>query len=128
MRRFDFIFQLGLLIIYVALSPILFSILYPTTGDQSLIWIWVVVTSGITSIISLLIFTLLNLLFDPRKLYWTKGIFPLVLSSFLAFRIGSGLNEDNKAAFLLGNFVILVVLYGIYGLVFHKKIKKSKTY
>jgi len=90
MKIVDFWLQVLTLIIYIEVSPILFGMLYPTSGDVALIWIWVVVVTGITSFVSIFIFSILNVFVLPEKTYKIKGLIPLALSSFLMYNLGAG--------------------------------------
>ncbi len=90
MKIVDFWLQVLTLIVYIVVSPILFGMLYPTSGDVALIWIWVVVVTGITSFVSIIIFSILNVFVLPEKTYKIKGLIPLALSSFLMYNLGAG--------------------------------------
>ena len=127
MKIFDFWFQALILIAYVIISPFLFGILYPTTGDVALIWIWVVVVTGIAATVSMIVSGILNVFVAPEKTYKIKGIIPLALSSFLMYNIGSRPNNEMEIMFLLGNIFLLVTLYSLYGIVYFKRIKSHKN-
>ena len=122
MKRFDFGLQSAVLLAYVIISPLLFGILYPTTGDVSLIWIWVVIITGITGIISLVLFTLLNLVVKPEETYKFKGILPILLSSLLSTVIGEAPSKEIAEVFFVANASLLLGLYFAYTLVFLNKI------
>jgi len=122
---FDFCLQAITLLTYVIISPFLFDLFYPTTGDVSLIWIWVIVVTGITSIASLIIFVLLNIFVSPEKTYKFKGITPLLISLILMYNIGSYPNKNMEVSFLLENIILIVSLYFINGFMFFKRIKSN---
>ena len=90
MKIVDFWLQVLTLIVYIVISPILFGMLYPTTGDVALIWIWVVVVTGTTAFLSIIIFSILNVFVLPEKTYKIKGFIPLALSSFLMYNLRAG--------------------------------------
>jgi len=123
MKLFDFWLQFFTLITYIVISPFVFGLLFPTTGDVLLIWIWVVVVAGITSILSMITFIILNVFVDPARTYKMKGLIPLGFSSILMYNIGSELSDEMEVNFIYGNIFLLVTVYVINGIVFFKKFK-----
>lgn len=126
MKKFDFLLQSLTLVVYIAVSPALFGILYPTTGDQALIWIWVVGVTGMTSIAALVIFVFLNVFVVPEKTYKIKGLVTIALSTILMYNLGNRPNSKMEMTFLFGNIFLLAVLYCINGIVFFNRIKSTK--
>ena len=126
MRIVDFWLQVLTLIVYIVVSPILFGILYPTSGDVALIWIWVVVVTGITSFVSIIVFSILNVFVSPEKTYKIKVLIPLALSTFFMYNLGETPNDKMELMFALGNSGLLVVLYIVYGILFFKKIRSHE--
>lgn len=126
MKKFDFLLQSLTLLVYIVVSPFLFGILYPTTGDQALIWIWVVVVTGMASISSLVIFVFLNVFVVPEKTYKIKGLVTIALSTILMYNLGNRPNSKMEMTFLFGNIFLLAVLYCINGIVFFNRIKSTK--
>jgi len=126
MKIVDFWLQVLTLIVYIVVSPILFGMLYPTTGDVALIWIWVVVVTGTTAFFSIIFSSILNVFVSPEKTYKIKGLIPLALSSFLMYNLGETPNDEMELMFLLGNSGLLVVLYIVYGILFFRKIRSHE--
>ncbi len=123
MKLFDLGLQAALLLAYVAISPLIFSVIYPATGDVSLIWIWVVMVAGITSLISITLNVLINLIIAPEKTYKFKVVIPLLLSSTLCFYIGETSSQEMTGAFLSGNSMLLLTLHLVYVFIFINKIE-----
>ena len=89
--------------------------------------IWVVVVTGTTSFVSIIVFIILNVFVSPEKTYKIKGLIPLALSSFLMYNLGETPNDEMELMFLLGNSGLLVVLYIAYGILFFRKIRSMRT-
>ena len=127
MKRFDFYLQAVTLMLYVVLCPLLFGQLHGGSGDQRLIWMWVVLVTGISSLISLALFILLNFFVDFEKTYKYKVLLPLALSSFLMYNISSHLPVEKEIKFILANTLLLLVLYFANGIVISRKIRSGQT-
>ena len=126
MKLYDAIAQFITLLVYVGISPFLFGVIYPTTGDVSMIWIWVVVVTGMTAGLSYVYLVMQNFFLPPERTYWAKGLVPLMLSSFLAFKLGEIQEEDIRTTFLIMNAFILVGLYFLYAQLFARKMRKNQ--
>ena len=123
MKLFDFGLQAALLLAYVVLSPLVFGLIYPATGDVSLIWTWVVMVAGVTSLTSIVLNILINLIIAPEKTYKFKVAIPLLLSSTLCFFIGETSSQVMTGAFLSGNSMLLLTLHLVYVFIFMNKIE-----
>ncbi len=80
--------------------------------------IWVVVVTGTTSFVSIIVFIILNVFVSPEKTYKIKGLIPLALSTFFMYNLGETSSDEMEHMFELGNSSLLVVLYIVYGRLF----------
>ena len=123
-RTLDFALHTFIFFLYVMISPLLYGVVYPSTGDQAMIWIWVVMINLIASAVSLGVFIVLNFITSPDSTYKYKGIITLVCSSLLSFILGQP-PEEVRIAFLLMNAGILILLYLLYIKVYKLKIEED---
>ncbi|MCB0838859.1 MAG: hypothetical protein KDD99_19435 [Bacteroidetes bacterium] len=120
MKKFDWGLQLITLFIYVMVSPFVFGYFYPNPiyGDLGMVFIIVLLITIMASILSMIVFHLMNRSFPPEKTYLIKGFIPLIASSLLLFVSGKP-HQELLITFLLGNLGILILLYAFNAWVFY---------
>ncbi|MEZ4849989.1 MAG: hypothetical protein R3B93_15510 [Bacteroidia bacterium] len=78
MKKFDWGLQLITLFIYVMISPFVFGYFYPGPlhGDSGMAFIIVLFITIMASVLSMIVFHLMNRFFSPEKTYLIKGFIP----------------------------------------------------
>lgn len=110
----SFLHEVLILVLYIILSPILFSIFYPVSvsGDGALIYVFILMITCLTALISLILIYKFKKLVNTDKFELAIGLMTLIIS-FSVFILMSSTSYSIITTFFKSNIIDIVISYGI---------------